>query len=219
MNSDMNHHSDLDAFEARLKTLVPRQPISDWESAEITPVPLASHPRRRGYYIALSLSASAGALVGAACTLLALQWNLIGNTDQQTAIEVASSERPIQAEHPLQPSVARKPVPTAIQPTGMAAQTMDAAIDSDVPSFWLEDELRKLAPGSLGVGTRLISRTGPLPGWNLVSASRTGEKFSRLQTLDANRATQRSVHDSFSEPALPQRQWMESILNSPSEFF
>lgn len=215
MTFDPHQQSNLEAFEERLRGLSPRPPVQPWllpQSEDATSQrELMERWVRLANYRTIGISATCGALLGglvsAACTLFLLQ---------QPAPEVSSQPLPsIQSlsESDLPTFPANPPAGFGMprDPNVVEAQLAISTQSAPTPLHWWNDPYAT-PPSTLAVGSRFVSHRsdsieaiadGRSSGW------KTHPNQSRA-TLERPLATDR---------LLPQRQWMQLMLNSPPQFF
>lgn len=238
MNRDHHDQSKLDDFESRLRSLAPRPPLAAAALVEVPDELKQVADGRRwwsadaavayAFYRTVGLSASLGALLGAACTLLILNWSEVPTPHVAPPIAVATDEvspsnvSPSNAatEH-SQYSAATSGSDSSLAHVEPQSQITSVRrnMNAEYPRDLL-DELRRLQPGTLGVGTRLMNQQSA----RLRSAKK--ESTFESEELSADGSSE-SLAESPSggsridlDPApLPQRQWMRQILTSPNEFY
>lgn len=250
MNRDNHVPVELNDFETRLKSLAPRPPLA---AAALVEVPddlkQVAEGRRwwsveaetpYAFYRTVGLSASVGALVGGACTLLILSWMAVPTPHLTPPVAVATDEiatDEILPSHVFSNQVSPSNAATATELNQDAAATSGNSsslahiepqpqinsvrrnMSVEYPGDWL-DVLRRLQPGTLGVGTRLMNQQS--------ARLRSAKKESTFEPLELSGDESPEANPEFStggsrigldSPLLPQRQWMRQMLTSPSEFY
>lgn len=233
MNRDHHDQSKLDDFESRLRSLAPRPPLAAAALVEVPDELKQVADGRRwwsadaavayAFYRTVGLSASLGALLGAACTLLILNWSEVPTPHVAPPIAVATDEvSPSNAatEH-NQYSAATSDSDSNLAHVEPQPQITSVRrnMNAEYPRDLL-DELRRLQPGTLGVGTRLMSQQS--------ARLRSAKKEPMFEPLEVSGdespegAPEISAGGSridLDSAPLPQRQWMRQILTSPNEFY
>ncbi|MCA9157162.1 MAG: hypothetical protein KDA72_02475 [Planctomycetales bacterium] len=230
MNRDRHDQSALNDFETQLRSLVPRPPQAVAPMFEEANEPnQVARGRRwwstnsetsRAFYRAIGLSASFGALFGAACTLLILRWSEVPDPNAVPPIAALSNEAAIASEG-KQESVVEPDGDSSIVQVELPPENPRLLMsgNSVFPHDWL-DNLRNLEPGTLEVGSRLVSRQvnrlhGTRNETQIVSARISSDAPSEIVVEASGNGSRIELG---SRP-LPQRQWMRQMLNSPHEFF
>lgn len=250
MNRHHHEPAELDDFETQLKSLAPCPPLAAtarvdtpddlkqvaagrrWWSAE------AGSPR--AFYRTVGLSAAVGALFGAACTLLIVNWSGAVAPHPAPSVAVATGEVPpskvsldvvsknntppdnvaAPTEHNQESAVAvetgSKRAHAELQPQ---VTSVRRGMSDEYPIDWL-DELRRLKPGTLGVGSRLVN----LQSARLRAATKESTfeppALSGDESPEAMEKTSADgSRDDLGSAPLPQRQWMRQMLTSPNEFY
>ncbi len=235
MNDDSHEQSDLSDFEQRLRSLAPRAPLANGPLANgpLTTGPvleefdeqpkvelrsrdwLDSRHGRRAFYRTVALSGAMGAMLGAACMLLIVRWS--GVTTQSEQVAVVQAAQDIQHTS-VELSSPNGPLKQAVVETP-APRINHTEVGAELPADWLA-ELRELRPGTLGVGTRLVSQLGRRQG---AHESRDQTALSGVQEvpsyIDNNVSDLDRREARETQSTLPQRQWMQRMLSSPREFF
>lgn len=230
MNGHRHDQTEMNDFEARLRALIPRPPLAAEplveEAAETIQVAggrrwwSTSTETSRAYYRTIGLSASCGALFGAACTLLILHWSEVPSPDAVPTVAVAFNDTAAVSESKqdsvVEPGDDSSIVQVESQPRN---PRLPMTSGSGFPHDWSND-LRSLGPGTLQVGSRLVSRQA-----NRLHGTRNESTFesARMSSdeppeIIAEASDYSSRVERGSQP-LPQRQWMRQMLNSPNEFF
>lgn len=250
MNRDHPDLPELNDFETRLRSLAPRPPLA---AAALVEVPdelkqVADRPRwwsvdapaAYAFYRTVGLSASFGALLGAACTLLILNWSKVPTPHPTPPIVIVLDEASHSnassndiSKNGVSPSKAAAAAEHNRDSVGVSDGRSNSAHDEMQPQVTsvrrnmnaessrdLLDELRRLQPGTLGVGTRLMGQQSA----RLRSAK--PESTFELEELSADQSPESLVEDpngslriDFDSSPLPQRAWMRQMLTSPDEFY
>lgn len=238
MNRDNHDQSKLNDFESRLRSLAPRPPLA---AAALVEVPddlkqvadgrrwwRADTPAAFVFYRTVGLSASLGALVGAVCTMLILSWSEVPTPHAAPPVAVATDEVSPSNVSPSNAATEHSQYSAAtsgsdsnrahVEPQPQITsvrRNMNAEYPRD-----LLDELRRLQPGTLGVGTRLMGQQSA----RLRSAKK--ESTFESEELSADGSSESLPEDpngrsriGLDSAPLPQRQWMWQILTSPNEFY
>ncbi len=240
MNRKPHDSSELNAFEAQLKSLVPRPPVAAVTLVEQADETNQVAGRRRwwsadadapyAFYRTVGLSASLGALFGAACTLLMLRVNSVAAPSALPPIAVSTDEVSTSSVSPThaaaniannQDSAVASDTSSSIAHVEQQLQitNVQRSMNYHPPRDWLE-ELRRLKPGTLGVGTRLVSQhPAKLQGAAQESRLDSKELFSADSSTTTAESTVGSRRIDLESVPLPQRQWMQQMLNSPNDFY
>lgn len=250
MNRDHHDPAELNDFETRLKSLAPRPPLAAaalvaapdeskqvaagrrWWSVEIE-TPYA-------FYRTVGLSASVGALAGVACTLLIVSWIAVPTQYPTPSVAVATDDVPpgevalsnvapnnavssnvagVTEHNQESAGVADSGSSSAHVEPHLQVTSVRRSMNENFPGDWLH-ELRRLKPGTLGVGTRLVSqqsaRLGAANKESMFEASGPigDEPSETIVEISAG-----SSRIDLNSAPVPQRQWMHQMLTSPNEFY
>lgn len=251
MNRDHHEQSELDDFETRLRSLAPRPPLAAAALVEVSVEVKqqvaagrswwsADTPAAYAFYRTVGLSATVGALVGAACTLLILNWSKVPAPHSAASVAIATDEVQPSQVSPEGVSIDRVPSSSVAHVTKHNQESVVASdggsslayvepqpqitsvrrnMHAEYPHDWL-DELRSLKPGTLGIGSRLISQRSVR-----LRAARIEPVFEPLELSGHespeadSKISAGGPHIGLDSPPLPQRQWMQQMLSSPTEFY
>ena len=230
MNGNRRDQTELNDFETQLRSLAPRPPLAVTRPVDETSEAIQVAGGRRwwstnsetshAYYRTVGISASFGALFGAACTLLILHWSEVPAQNPTPSVALASNDSVVVSESKQESAVEPVDGSSIVQVETQPHNTRPSmSVSSGFPHDWL-DNLRRLEPGTLEVGSRLVSRQA-----NRLHGTRNEEAFesARMSSDKPSEIIAEASGDSSrvelgSQP-LPQRQWMRQMLNSPNEFF
>jgi len=230
MNRDRHDQTELIDFEAQLRSLKPRPPLAATRLVEEASEAIQVARGRRwwctnsetshAYYRTVGISASFGALFGAACTLLILRWSDVPDPNAVPPVAAFSNGAAVASES-KQDSVVEPDGDASIVQVELPPQNprLRMSGNSVFPHDWL-DNLRNLEPGTLKVGSRLVSRqVNRLHG----TRNETQNELARISSDEPSEivveASGNGSRIELGSRPLPQRQWMRQMLNSPNEFF
>ncbi|MEZ6152552.1 MAG: hypothetical protein R3C09_20825 [Pirellulaceae bacterium] len=231
MNSERHDQTELSDFEAQLRSLKPRPPLAATRLVEEASEAIQVERGRRwwstnsetshAYYRTVGISASFGALFGAACTLLVLRWSEVPSPNPAPSVAALSSNGAAAVSESKQDSVVERDGDSSIVQVELPPEypRLRMSGNSVFPHDWL-DNLRNLEPGTLEVGSRLVSRqANRLHGTRNESTFESAKKSSVESPEIVVEASDYSSRVERGSQPLPQRQWMRQMLNSPHEFF
>lgn len=207
----------LSDFEQQLRSLTPRPPrtsLPEYDRASNQQL-LA----RRTFYCTVGVSASLGAVVGAACTLLMLRGNFgvdLGGTLAEPTASLSNTTAELVTKSVEQADVSTESSMANSQP---AIPSPASNASEELQPDWLE-HLESLRPGNLGVGTRLVntwgSRLNAMQQFGQNEATTSGDSLLEPPSAELDSEALQPFHD---VRVLPQREWMQMLLSSPGEIF
>ncbi len=230
MNHVQHDPSKWDDFETQLKSLAPRPPRAAAPLLEYTGEPNQVAGGRSWWsvdveapyaiYRTVGLSASIGALFGAACTVLILRWSEVPDPNTAAPVAVSSNDTVGAIDNKRDSIVAPEDNPSIAHFESHPRNTsVHVSSSADLPRDWLED-LRNLKPGTLEVGTRLVSRQSTRQRSTRNESTFGSVRVSRDEPPESiAEISNGSSRVNLDSAPLPQREWMRQLLNSPNEFF
>lgn len=222
--------SDPSEFEARLRSLAPRPPLAAAPLVEEASETIQVAGGRRwwctdsetshAYYRTIGISASFGALFGAACTLLVLRWSEVPDQSPTSSVALASIDTSVVSESKRDSSGGTDGDSSIVKVESQPHNTRSSMSGSSgFPHDWL-DNFRNLEPGTLEVGSRPVSRrANRLPGTRGEATFESIKISSDESSEIVGEASDDGSRIELGAQPLPQRQWMRQMLSSPNEFF